>query len=162
MMGHAAAHQNIVIVEFDWRKRGVGILVNSTGVMDEPSDALPRPRFPTGDALQSRLRRELNRANQEEESFSRAWCLLGLSDCTGYDEDRNAGGLSCQSPSHLNRSPIGLLLWKQPCTRSRQKKDWRRSLGIAGDSELMRQIDEEGRKIREADREAARRGEEDT
>ena len=41
------------------------------------------------------------------------------------------------------------------------KKDWRRSLGIAGDSELMKQIDEEGRKIREADREAARRGEEE-
>ena len=37
------------------------------------------------------------------------------------------------------------------------KKDWRRVVGIAGDSELMRQIDDEGRKIREAEREEARR-----
>lgn len=36
------------------------------------------------------------------------------------------------------------------------KKDWRRVVGIAGDSELMRQIDDEGRRIREAEREAAR------
>ena len=36
-------------------------------------------------------------------------------------------------------------------------KDWRRVVGIAGDSEFMRQIDEEGRKIREAEREEARR-----
>lgn len=36
------------------------------------------------------------------------------------------------------------------------KKDWRRVVGIAGDSELMRQIDDEGRHIREAEREAAR------
>ncbi len=36
------------------------------------------------------------------------------------------------------------------------KKDWRRVLGIAGDSELMRQIDDEGRKIRESEREDAR------
>ena len=36
------------------------------------------------------------------------------------------------------------------------KKDWRRVVGIAGDSELMRQIDDEGRKIREAEREDAR------
>lgn len=41
--------------------------------------------------------------------------------------------------------------------KTERKKDWRRSLGIAGDSELMRQIDEEGRRIREA----ARRGEQD-
>ena len=37
------------------------------------------------------------------------------------------------------------------------KKDWRRVVGIAGDSDLMRQIDDEGRKIREAEREEARR-----
>ena len=37
------------------------------------------------------------------------------------------------------------------------KKDWRRVVGIAGDSELMRQIDDEGRRIREAEREEARR-----
>ena len=36
-------------------------------------------------------------------------------------------------------------------------KDWRRVVGIAGDSEFMRQIDDEGRKIREAEREEARR-----
>ena len=30
------------------------------------------------------------------------------------------------------------------------KKDWGRVVGIAGDSELMRQIDDEGRRIREA------------
>ncbi|MBL8824673.1 MAG: hypothetical protein JNJ77_18955 [Planctomycetia bacterium] len=46
-------------------------------------------------------------------------------------------------------------------SKQERKKDWRRSLGIAGDSELMKQIDEEGRKIREADREAAHRGEQD-
>jgi len=37
------------------------------------------------------------------------------------------------------------------------KKDWRRVVGIAGDSELMRQIDDEGRRIREAEREEAQR-----
>ncbi len=36
-------------------------------------------------------------------------------------------------------------------------KDWRRVVGIAGDSDLMRQIDDEGRRIREAEREEARR-----
>ncbi len=36
-------------------------------------------------------------------------------------------------------------------------KDWRRVVGIAGDSELMRQIDDEGRRIREAEHEDARR-----
>ena len=36
-------------------------------------------------------------------------------------------------------------------------KDWRRVVGIAGDSDWMRQIDDEGRKIREAEREEARR-----
>ena len=36
-------------------------------------------------------------------------------------------------------------------------KDWRRVVGIAGDSDGMRQIDDEGRKIREAEREEARR-----
>jgi hypothetical protein len=37
------------------------------------------------------------------------------------------------------------------------KKDWRRVVGIAGDSELMRQIDDEGQRIREAERGEARR-----
>ena len=36
-------------------------------------------------------------------------------------------------------------------------KDWRRVVGIAGDSKFMRQVDEEGRKIREAEREEARK-----
>ena len=36
-------------------------------------------------------------------------------------------------------------------------KDWRRVGGIAGNSEFMGQIDDEGRKIREAEREEARR-----
>ena len=36
-------------------------------------------------------------------------------------------------------------------------KDWRRVVGIAGDSDLMRQIDDEGRKVRDAEREEARR-----
>lgn len=43
--------------------------------------------------------------------------------------------------------------------KTERKKDWRRSVGMFADSEFMRQVDEEGRKIREADREAARRGE---
>lgn len=42
----------------------------------------------------------------------------------------------------------------------RPAKDWRRVVGMFADSEFMRQVDEEGRKIREAEREAARRGEE--
>jgi hypothetical protein len=44
-------------------------------------------------------------------------------------------------------------------TRSPRKKDWRRVVGMFGDREFSRMVDEEGRKIREADREAARRGE---
>jgi hypothetical protein len=45
--------------------------------------------------------------------------------------------------------------------KQEQKKDWRNVVGMFEDSEFMRQVDEEGRKIREADREAARRGEQD-
>jgi hypothetical protein len=40
-----------------------------------------------------------------------------------------------------------------------RKKDWRRVVGIFEDTEFSRAVDEEGRKIREADREAAERGE---
>ncbi len=35
-------------------------------------------------------------------------------------------------------------------------KDWRGALGMFDDSEFMRQVDEKGRKIRQADREEAR------
>jgi hypothetical protein len=40
-----------------------------------------------------------------------------------------------------------------------RKKDWRRVVGMFGESEFMRQVDAEGQAIREADREDARRGE---
>ena len=36
-------------------------------------------------------------------------------------------------------------------------KDWRRAVGMFAGDELMKEIDEEGRKIREADRKRARR-----
>jgi hypothetical protein len=36
------------------------------------------------------------------------------------------------------------------------KKDWRSAAGMFTSNELSRAVDEEGRKIREADREAAR------
>ena len=39
----------------------------------------------------------------------------------------------------------------------RPAKDWREAVGMFGDSEFMRQVDEEGRRIREAEREAAPR-----
>lgn len=38
-------------------------------------------------------------------------------------------------------------------------KDWRRVIGMFGDSEFMRAVDEECRRMREAEREAARQGE---
>ena len=38
-------------------------------------------------------------------------------------------------------------------------KDWRKAVGMFGDSEFMREVDEECRRMREAEREAARRGE---
>jgi hypothetical protein len=37
------------------------------------------------------------------------------------------------------------------------QKDWRRSLGMFTGDEIMKQIDEEGRKIREQDRREARK-----
>ena len=37
--------------------------------------------------------------------------------------------------------------------------DWRSAIGMFSDLEFHRQLDEAGRKIREAEREAARRGE---
>jgi hypothetical protein len=37
------------------------------------------------------------------------------------------------------------------------QKDWRRSLGMFTGDEIMKQIDEEGRKIREKDRREARK-----
>jgi hypothetical protein len=39
------------------------------------------------------------------------------------------------------------------------RKDWRNFVGMFRDSELLREVDEERLPIREAEREAARRGE---
>jgi hypothetical protein len=39
------------------------------------------------------------------------------------------------------------------------RKDWRKVIGMFRDSEFMRKVDEECLRIREAEREAARRGE---
>jgi hypothetical protein len=41
----------------------------------------------------------------------------------------------------------------------RAGKDWRKVVGMFGDSEFMREVDEECRRMREVEREAARRGE---
>jgi hypothetical protein len=37
----------------------------------------------------------------------------------------------------------------------RSPKDWRKAVGLFAGSDFMKQVDEEGRRIREADREAA-------
>ena len=42
---------------------------------------------------------------------------------------------------------------------NRAPKDWRRVVGMFGDSEFMREVDEECRRLRETEREAGRRGE---
>ncbi len=39
------------------------------------------------------------------------------------------------------------------------RKDWRKVVGMFRDSEFMRKVDEECLRVREAEREAARRGE---
>ena len=39
------------------------------------------------------------------------------------------------------------------------RKDWRKVVGMFRDSEFMRKVDEECIRVREAEREAARRGE---
>jgi hypothetical protein len=39
------------------------------------------------------------------------------------------------------------------------RKDWRKVVGMFRDSEFMRQVDEECQRMRESEREAARRGE---
>ena len=41
--------------------------------------------------------------------------------------------------------------------RDSGKKDWRSTIGMFANDPVMREIDEEGRKIREADREQSRR-----
>jgi hypothetical protein len=41
----------------------------------------------------------------------------------------------------------------------RSRKDWRKVVGMFRDSEFMRKVDEECERMREAEREAARRGE---
>jgi hypothetical protein len=41
----------------------------------------------------------------------------------------------------------------------RAPRDWRKAVGMFGDSEFMREVDEECRRMREAEREAARAGE---
>jgi hypothetical protein len=43
--------------------------------------------------------------------------------------------------------------------RDQSRKDWRKVVGMFRDSEFMRKVDEECLRIREAEREAARRGE---
>jgi hypothetical protein len=40
-----------------------------------------------------------------------------------------------------------------------RQKDWRRVVGMFGDSEFMKQVDAEGKAIREAERAEARRAE---
>lgn len=40
---------------------------------------------------------------------------------------------------------------------TRRTKDWRRTIGMFAGDEVMKQIEEEGRKIREADRAQVRR-----
>jgi len=42
---------------------------------------------------------------------------------------------------------------------NRSHKDWRKVLGMFGDSEFIREVDEECLRMREAEREAARREE---
>ncbi len=42
---------------------------------------------------------------------------------------------------------------------SRARKDWRRVVGMFHDSDFMRAVDDECRRMREAEREAARQGE---
>jgi hypothetical protein len=44
-------------------------------------------------------------------------------------------------------------------TASIRSKDWRRVVGMFGDSEFMRQVDAEGQALREAERAEARRAE---
>ena len=39
---------------------------------------------------------------------------------------------------------------------SRTSKDWRKAIGMFAGSDFMKQVDEEGRRIREAEREEAR------
>ena len=39
------------------------------------------------------------------------------------------------------------------------RKDWRKVVGMVRDSEFMRKVDDECMRVREAEREAARRGE---
>jgi hypothetical protein len=41
----------------------------------------------------------------------------------------------------------------------RSRKDWRKVVGMFRDSEFMREVDDECQRMREAEREAARRGE---
>ena len=50
-------------------------------------------------------------------------------------------------------------LEKQVARLTPPAKDWRSVVGMFEGSEFMRQVDEEGRAIREADRRAAREGE---
>ena len=42
---------------------------------------------------------------------------------------------------------------------ARQPKDWRRVVGMFGDSEFMRKVDEKCLRMRESERKLARRGE---
>ena len=46
---------------------------------------------------------------------------------------------------------------QQSTPPSSPQKDWRRSIGMYADREVAKQIEAEGRAIREAEREAARR-----
>ncbi len=44
-------------------------------------------------------------------------------------------------------------------TSTRARKNWRNTVGMFGDSEFMREVDEECLRMREAERAAARNGE---
>ncbi len=46
---------------------------------------------------------------------------------------------------------------KSPRAKQRRQKDWRRTLGMFGDDEVMKRVFDEAMAYREADRERARR-----
>jgi hypothetical protein len=57
----------------------------------------------------------------------------------------------------LARSVDALEAAEESTAGNRPAEDWRRVVGMFADSEFMREVDEECRRAREAEREAARR-----
>jgi hypothetical protein len=81
----------------------------------------------------------------------------GKIDCTAHPDPRREGAMSELTLEGLAKRVEALEKAVAARDQARPAKDWRRVVGMFRDSEFMRAVDDECQRMREAEREAARR-----